>query len=224
MKTMSSIRIPFRACHHDYRCATCEFDQFFQDQYAVHAVVRSVDFLEVQGFKVPQGYYVHPGHTWMKMEGGNSVRVGIDDFALRLLGPVDTVEAPLLGKEVRQGRGDIHVSRGRHRADLLSPVSGVVTALNPKIREQGRVANQAPFSEGWVMTVHASDLRGDLKSLMVNAETGDFLQSEIGRLYDVIEETAGPLAADGGYLGKDIFGSMPELGWDRLRHLFFRSL
>lgn len=216
-------RIEFRACTHDYRCATCEFDQFFHDQYMVHAVVHPVNVMEVQGFKMPQGYYVHPGHTWAKIEEGSSVRVGIDDFALRLMGPVDTVEAPLLGKEVRQGHGDIRVSRGPHRASLVSPISGVVTAVNPNIREQGRAANKDPFSEGWVMTVHPTDLRRDLKNLMMNTETSAFLESEAGRLYDLIEETAGPLATDGGYLGHDIFGSMPELGWDRLTRLFLKT-
>jgi len=39
----------------------------------------------------------------------------------------------------------------------------------------------------------------------------------------VIEETAGPLATDGGYLNDDIFGHMPEIGWKKLTRLFLRA-
>jgi glycine cleavage system H lipoate-binding protein len=60
--------------------------------------------LDIKGFRIPQGYYLHSGHTWIKVEESSTVRVGIDEFAQRLLGPFDRIEAPLLGKEVKQGK------------------------------------------------------------------------------------------------------------------------
>jgi glycine cleavage system H lipoate-binding protein len=213
-------RIEFRACTQEYRCGDCELDQYFCDQYFVHAVVEPVGVLEVDGFKIPQGYYFHPGHTWARVEEGSSVRVGMDAFALCLLGPLDGVEAPLMGKEVKQGRADISVTRGEKRARVLSPVSGVVTSINPRLREEGRRANEDPYTEGWIMRVHANNLRQDLKALMINQETGDFVKAQVERLYRVIEETGGPLTADGGDLGTDIYGSMSQLGWERLTNIF----
>jgi hypothetical protein len=58
---------------------------------------------------------------------------------------------------------------------------------------------------------------------MMGSQAREYLDEEIERLYDVIEQEAGPLAADGGFLGDDIFGSLPGLGWDRLTRLFLRS-
>jgi glycine cleavage system H lipoate-binding protein len=216
-------RIDFRACTNDYRCGSCEFDQYFYDEYRVHAVVKPIDILEVEGFKVPQGYYLHRGHTWARIEEGGLARVGFDEFALRVLGPPDRVEAPLMGKVVKQGRGDIGVFRGNNKAMALSPVSGVVTAINPELREKGSLAHREPYSEGWVMTVHADGLREDLKNLMILDESKAFLGDEVGRLYRMMEEVAGPLAADGGQLGQDIYGSLPQLGWDRLVQGFLRA-
>ena len=75
-------RIGFRACTHEYRCSDCDFDQYFQDEFTVHAVVKPVSVLDVDGFKMPQGYYLHHGHAWVKIEevpesqwgiGGNAV-------------------------------------------------------------------------------------------------------------------------------------------------------
>jgi glycine cleavage system H lipoate-binding protein len=204
----------------DYKCGNCEFDQYFDDQYSVHAVVMPVDVLEVKGFRIPQGYYFHQGHTWAKIEEGSSVRVGLDAFALRLLGPLDRIESPLIGKEVEQGRADISVARGAYETKILSPVSGVVTSVNPEIREKATLANEEPFSGGWIMRLHAGQLRQDLKGLMINRETGDFIDHEIERLYALIEEAGGGLAVDGGHLGDDIFGNMPQLGWDRITRMF----
>jgi glycine cleavage system H lipoate-binding protein len=216
-------RIEFKVCTNDYKCANCDFDQYFNDQYSVHAVMSPVDVLDIRGFKVPQGYYFHTGHTWIKVEEGSSVRVGIDEFALRLLGPLDRIEAPLMGKEVTQGHADIGVSRAVHQARFLSPVSGVVTAINPKLREAGELANQDPYSVGWIMRVHCNNLRGELKNLMINKETGEFMEGEVARLYEVMEEVAGPLAADGGDLSHDIYGHLPQLGWERITKVFLKN-
>ncbi|MBW1733199.1 MAG: hypothetical protein JRH00_12695 [Deltaproteobacteria bacterium] len=216
-------RITFRTCTHDYNCADCEFDQFFDDQHRVHAIVTPVDTLELQGFKIPQGYYFHRGHSWVKVEEGSTVRVGMDDFSLRLLGPLDSVKAPLLGKEVQQDRADITVCRDRQRAKILSPVCGVVSAINPALRERGSLANERPFSKGWIMMVHCGNLRQDLKNLMINTETAAFMEEEVSDLYEMIEESAGPLAADGGFLGSDIHGCVPEIGWERLTRRFLRT-
>jgi glycine cleavage system H lipoate-binding protein len=215
--------IEFKACNREYRCENCEFDQYFNDQYTVHAVVRPVDFLDIDGFKIPQGFYLHRGHAWMKVEEGSEVRMGVDDFALRLLGPLDQIEAPLVGKTLKQDRADIMMRRGRNKAKILSPISGVVTAINPKLRERGDLSNQDPYSDGWVLRAHSKNLRQDLKNLMIGRETEDFFAKEVDRLYSVIEEEAGPLAVDGGQLGHDIYGSIPQVGWKRLVNRFLHT-
>jgi len=215
--------IEFRSCTHDYQCGNCEFDQYFSDQFAVHAVVRPVDVLDIKGFKIPHGFYLHPGHTWIKIEEGSMVRVGLDDFAMRLFGPLDQIQAPLMGKRLEQDQPDIALNRERNRARLLSPVSGVVTDINPELREHGSRGNKDPYSEGWILRLHCSNLRQELKNLMIGDQAGEFIDQEIERLYEVIEETAGPLAADGGYLGDDIFGNMPRVVWQKLTQLFLRT-
>ena len=216
-------RIEFRACTNEYRCSDCEFDQYFQDEFMVHAVVRPVSTLDIHGFKIPQGDYLHRGHTWVKIEEDSEVRVGLDDFALKLLGPPDTIVPPLVGKAITRNKAQITLNRGENSARVLSPVNGVVTAVNPKIRKEGKQAAQNPYANGWVLRVHAPDLRADLKELMIGDETEHFLKSEIEQVHKAVEDVAGPLATDGGFLGSDIYGSMPELGWQNLEKTFLRS-
>jgi glycine cleavage system H lipoate-binding protein len=216
-------RIRFKSCTNEYRCGNCEFDQYFQDEYKVHAVVMPVELLEVEGIKMPQGYYLHEGHAWAKIEEGSSVRVGIDDFALRLLGPFDGIDAPLIGKAVRKGEPHVTLKRGTEQAGLLCPVSGVITAVNATLRNSGNSLNERPYSEGWVMTIHPENLRKDLSNLMIGQETQAFLIDELDQLHRLIEEVDGPSATDGGQLGYNLYGMMPWLGWERLAKNFLRT-
>jgi len=216
-------RIDFKSCNRDYKCGDCEFDQYFNDQHVVHAVVRPVDFMDIDGIKIPHGFYLHKGHAWVKVEEGAEVRIGLDDFALRVLGPLDAISAPLIGKTLEQNRSDIIMRRGSNQATVLSPVGGVVTAINPKLRKKGRLANQDPYTDGWVLRAHSKNLRRDLRNLMIGSETKDFFKQEVHRLYQVIEDAAGPLAADGGQLGNDIHGNIPQVGWNRLVRFFLHT-
>ncbi|MDZ7698793.1 MAG: hypothetical protein U5R49_18330 [Deltaproteobacteria bacterium] len=216
-------RIGFRLCTHDYQCPTCEFDQYFDAQHTVRAVVTPLDISQIRGFKIPQGYYLHKGHAWAMLEEGPYVRIGMDDFSLRLLGPLDAIRSPLVGKRIKQGDPDTAVQKGNKRAVVMSPVSGIVTDINPGLRDTGGLAADHPYAAGWVMRVHAENLREDLKHLMIHGETADFLNKEIDTLYQLIEAEAGPMATDGGVLAPDISGNLPQLGWDRLARQFLRT-
>ena len=49
---------------------------------------------EVFGFQVPgENYYLHKGHAWVLPEGDDRVRVGLDDFSQKLLGPAELGQA-----------------------------------------------------------------------------------------------------------------------------------
>jgi len=216
-------RVDFKVCTNAYRCTDCEFDQYFDEQFSVHATLKPIDLIDIDGFKFPHGIYLHPGHTWVKIEEENTVRVGLDDFILRALGPLDRILPPLLGKSVHQDRPDITLARGAKVARVLSPISGVVTATNPKLLEDGGLGYADAYADGWILRVHTGDLRQELKNLAMGAETTEFIADEVERLYAAIEDAAGPLAADGGRLGEDIYGNLPQLGWENLARLFLRT-
>ncbi len=216
-------RINFRPCFQDYQCGSCEFDQFFHDEFTVRTITKPIDVMDINGFKMPQGYYLHEGHAWVKIEEDAEVRVGLDDFIMKTMGPMDRIESPLIGQIVEQNRSDILIERGGNKAQVRSPVSGVVTAVNSKLMEQANIANKAPYTEGWLIRVHAKNIRRDLKNLVIGRESKNLLSEDVDRLVDLIEVHSGPLAADGGQLVDDIYGNMPQIGWKRLTRLFLHT-
>ncbi|BBO71529.1 hypothetical protein DSCA_54590 [Desulfosarcina alkanivorans] len=216
-------RIEFRACTNDYLCSNCEFDQYFQDQYAVHAVLKPVAMKDVKGVKIPQGVYLHRGHAWVGMASGGQVRIGLDAFAARLLGPLDRIELPLMGKPLERGRVGIRMNRGDLRTGLVAPVSGVVTAFNPIVNDNPKALPADPYGDGWLLMVQPNHLREDLRSLQMGAEATAFIESEIDQLFQAIETQLGPLAADGGTLSDDILGSLPPNCWKKVARQFLRT-
>ena len=212
--------IEFRPCINAYECADCEFDHLFEDAYRVHTRISPVDFLDVKGVHLPQGFYLHLGHAWVKTEEAGFVRIGLDDFALRTLGRLDAFETPLMGKTVAQGRTGFTIRRRDDTAAVQAPVSGVVTEINTGLQDNPALAADDPYTQGWIMRLHSRSLRHDLKELMFGPETEAFLNQEVDRLFGLIEEYTGPLAADGGHLGHNIADHLPASAWKRLTGTF----
>ncbi len=208
--------IEYKNCPKNYNCIDCEFDQYFYDQYKVYTIVKPVKFNDINGIELPSGYYLHPGHTWVKIEDNNNVRIGIDDFASRVLGKFNQMEVPLTGQKISQGKPGLKAWRDNNVVEFQSPVSGVVTESNPAIRNACSIVNKAPYTDGWVMLVHCKNLKTDLKKLLFMDNNIIFMEKEVNDLMAILEDKTGLKAADGGTLGNDIYGNAPDLSWDRL--------
>ena len=216
-------RISKRACAYDYACSRCDFDQFFEEVWAAKVKSSPHEVQEIKGFEIPIGYYFHQGHTWARIESGGYIRVGMDDFAGKLLGKADALDLPLMGKELDKDKVGWGLKRKENLADVLSPVDGVIMEVNSKLRERPGLTNQLPYEEGWLFMVHAPDIKGTIKKLMTDSDSVDWINGEVNRLEGMIEAVAGPLAADGGYLAEDIYGNIPELGWGNLTKTFLKT-
>ncbi len=216
-------RIDFKACPKAYHCIDCEFDQFFQDQFKVYARVEQIDFCDIRGFSLPAGYYLGSGHTWIKLEGNGMVTMGIDDFAVRLLGKFDTLSAPLMGKPLARGGKAFTLGRGTHSVTFLSPLSGVVTQVNALVRNHPDAIVQSPYTDGWVLTLNCPDLKNEIRDLLFMETATAYMDDSARDLYGFIEDRTGLKAADGGQLVPDIYGNLPHVSWEELVDRFLKN-
>ena len=216
-------RITKRACAYDYQCASCDFDQFFEDVWAPKTKGMPGEIHSIKGFDVPVNHYFHNGHTWARIESGGFIRIGLDDFALKVLGKADALDLPLMGKTFDQGAVGWGLRRKDNLADILSPVDGVVVDVNANVRENPDIANREPYGDGWLFTVRTPDIKGTVKKLMDDTSSFEWMNQEVTTLEGMIEEVAGPLAADGGFLQEDIYGNLPDLTWNRLTRTFLKT-
>ena len=90
-------------------------------------------------------------HEWVKFEDGVAV-VGISDFAQDALGDVVFVNLPAVGDEVTAGESFGDVESVKAVSDLVSPVSGVVCAINEELEDSPESLNEDPYG-AWIIKV-----------------------------------------------------------------------
>ncbi len=152
-----------------------------------------------RGFEIPQGYCFHPGHTWVLDEGRRNARVGMDRLAATLLGKIERVEVPGLGRWVRQGQKIWTVKQNGLTVDMLAPVEGVVVAANPKVLQDPSLAVKDPYGEGWVLLVQSPELGTNLNNLIRGSLVRPWIENSLDRLAVVSSQVLGTVQ-DGGPL------------------------
>ncbi|MBL0712586.1 MAG: glycine cleavage system protein H [Desulfosarcina sp.] len=215
--------IDYKICCSDYECVFCEFDRYFTEQYQVHAVVRPLDIMNIRSFRLPQGYYYHLGHTWVRIEEKAEVCIGIDDFALQLIGPMDRIELPFVGHEVRQGQNNIKAIREERQIALQMPVSGIVSAINLTAREKTALVTEDPYASGWLIKVQTYNLRRDLKNLTIGSESVKWLNREIDRLNREFESSGEMPVDTTANSDDDMRRAVSAMDWERISRLFLHT-
>ncbi len=213
-------RADHRNCPMNYNCNHCDFDQIFEDTLSPATAHGLGKIEDIKGFKLDPSGYFHSGHTWARIEEGGFIRVGMDDFAFKVLGSPDGFDLPLTGKELNQSQAGWGIKQRDNFADVLSPINGVITSVNHGVRKSPNLPEQDPYRDGWLFTVHNSDTKEALKTLMADGESSIWLNREVTTLEQMIEEVTGPLSADGGYLRSGVYANLPTLGWRNLTRKF----
>jgi glycine cleavage system H lipoate-binding protein len=150
------------------------------------------------GFAIPQGYSFHPGHTWVMGESGENTRVGIDSFAANLVGKIDRIDTISPNRWVRQGQRLVTVKSGAQSLDLLSPVEGVVTAINQDLANDPSLATRSPYKDGWVAIIKSPDFAINQKNLIQGQMVAPWMQNNVTRLNALVTPSNPALAQDGG--------------------------
>jgi glycine cleavage system H lipoate-binding protein len=175
---------------------------------------------QVSGFMIADEYYHHIGHSWVQRVQDGWVRVGIDDFTSKVFGPADTIGLPGVGDFLMQGEVGWIIIRNDRKAPIQSPVSGIVCAVNDKVREQPRITYKDPYGEGWLFFLNPVSLEISMKELRQGTECFRWIEEEKQNLLELLGPRYEQLVATGGGMIDDIFGHFPEIGWDRLVRTF----
>jgi glycine cleavage system H protein len=178
----------------------------------------------VAGFAVPDNVRYHPGHTWALSESPNLVRVGMDDFASKLTGTVESITLPQRGQWIRQGQKMCTIHRDGCAADMVSPIEGTVSDINPALANDPKLALRDPYGEGWLVTVHAPDAKTSFRNLIGGPLARWWTEESANRLQRRMPTAlAGALAQDGGVALNDLTIEIPDQEWLPLAKEFFLS-
>ena len=115
-------------------------------------------------------------HLWIRVEGKRA-QVGLSEYGQNELGEVIAVEMPDVGDQMEKGEPFGEIESGRTVSELISPLSGTVTAINTELEDQPRIVNEDPLHEGWLVEVEMAD-EAELEELMELDEYEEFASGE----------------------------------------------
>src|SRR5687767_12772733 len=91
-------------------------------------------------------------HEWA-LATGDSVTVGITEYAVKHLSDLVFLDLPPIGKKVNQGQPFGEIESVKAVSDLNCPVTGIVTEVNEELADHLERLNADPWKDGWMIKV-----------------------------------------------------------------------
>jgi glycine cleavage system H protein len=113
-------------------------------------------------FRLPvdEGFYFNENDVWAYVSG-NRARIGVTDFVQKSLSDIMFFAPTAVGAEIEQFDDLGTIESGKAVFEIISPVSGIVTAINKKLINAPEMLNQNPYEQGWIAEIELADFDED---------------------------------------------------------------
>ncbi len=174
--------------------------------------------------------FYHLGHTWVKREGEDEVKIGMDHFIGSMIEGVHVVLLPPPMNQRVRGESLCQIIQDGGILDMVSPVSGWVLSINPRLRDHPELIRQDPYGEGFLLTMKPKDFQNDQKYLIKGEGIISWYQKEWERLKETMiseldyeDQRLGITLQDGRLMSKEIIDLVGAERWIRVLNRFLRD-
>lgn len=175
-------------------------------------------------FFIPGGVFISHQHCWCAVNQDGTAKLGIDDFAKKLLGEIEDVEFPNLGMEVKKGQTLFTIKAVGRSIPFHAPISGKVTKLNNELKDNLESLDITPYEKNWICMVDADNLDTELPEMKIGNAAVTFYQERIEEAQKILkEELQGKLPDDEmeNVLHFGVLGKLDNLQKDEFAEKFF---
>jgi glycine cleavage system H lipoate-binding protein len=172
--------------------------------------------VRVAGYELPEDLHYHRGHTWARVEDDDTVTVGLDDFAHKLVGRVTEADLPPVGSYVRQGTVGARLHSDDRMADVLSPVEGEVVEVNPALAEDPGLSSRDPYADGWLVRIRSANIEAALRNLLSGSLARRWIEDAREHLGRRLMALAGSALQDGGEPAPEFASHLDRDDWNEL--------
>lgn len=123
--------------------------------------------------RMPSGMFLHPSHLWLTIDPQGRVRVGLDELAQRLLGPIQGVRFQAAGQRVARGDTLFSIQLGETEIPITSPVSGTIEKT--QIPANGRTGTDP---ESWLCSLQPEKLGEEIRPLRLAEDAASWLSAD----------------------------------------------
>jgi len=134
---------------------------------------------EFEEFAIPGGVFISPGHCWVSLNQDGTVKIGLDDFAKKVIGKIDSIEMPNLGRQISCGQPLFSLKQNKRSIPFISPVSGKVVKINGELNSKLAGLDLSPYDKNWICMIDAENLAEEVKDLKIGKSAVSFYQDEI---------------------------------------------
>ncbi len=187
-------------------------------------VPASDDFTKGE-FSIPGGVFISKNHTWVNMNQAGIAKIGIDDFAKKLIGRVYSIELPNLGMNVKAGQPLFTIKQGNRSITFNSPVSGKVSQINTLLKENLDALDITPYERNWVCALDAENIDNEIKDMAIGKSAVSLFQEDIEKFKVVMlevmksEKKGDEYLEDGLYIGQ--LEKLNDVNWNKIIAEFF---
>jgi glycine cleavage system H protein len=128
----------------------------------------------MEGSKKMTNLLYSKDHEWVQQLEGNTVRIGISDYAQHALGDIVFVENAEVDSEIKASEAIGSIESVKAVSDLITPVSGSVVRVNEELEDVPQSINEQPYEGGWILEVELSNPE-ELKGLLSEEEYKAFI-------------------------------------------------
>jgi glycine cleavage system H protein len=105
---------------------------------------------------IPEDLKYTKDHEWVRVEG-ETLRIGVTDYAQDALGDIVFVTLPETGSHVTAGQACGEIESTKSVSDLYAPVSGTVVERNESLDGAPELVNTDPYGDGWMMVIRPDE-------------------------------------------------------------------
>jgi CheY-like chemotaxis protein len=171
-------------------------------------------------FAIPGGVFISPGHCWASLEQDGAVKIGIDDFAKKLIGKIDAIELPNLGMEIKSGQPLFTIKQGQRSITFNAPVSGKIIRVNTILTTNLEALDISPYNSNWICVIDSSNFDEEIKSLSIGNSAVTFYQNELDKFIE-LRKSAGKPEDEQLYIGE--FEKFSDVDWEKMSTVFFKK-
>ncbi len=126
---------------------------------------------------IPNNLKFTKNDEWIKVDGKTGV-IGISDYAQEQLSDIVFVEITVsVGDVLKQGDSCATLESVKAAADVYSPVSGKVIAVNEALPDKPETVNSDAYGDAWMVKIELSN-PDELKNLLDSSAYESFIKSK----------------------------------------------
>jgi len=178
-------------------------------------------------FSIPGGVFIAKNHTWVSMNQAGIAKVGIDDFANKLVGKIDSIELPNLGMNIKIGQPLFTIKQANRTISFKSPVSGNVSQINTVLEQNLAVLNITPYERNWVCALDAENIDIEIKDLKIGRSAVTFYQDDIEQFNVLMKDLIKTEKKEGEYVEESLLyvgqlEKLNDMNWEKIVSEFFK--